>query len=108
MASWLAIRKPVTGLQGALLKCLAFLIPLGVWCAVSYCPFIWHPLVKITEPGDSGFEAGTPCTAEFFASNNASLIAEGKVPAQGIRANPIYLPPPHAVAKALYTAFTTE
>src|SRR4051794_6602330 len=108
MATWLAIRKPVTGLRSTLLKFMAFLIPLGIWCAVSYCPFIWHPLMEVTAPGQSGFEIGSTLTPEFFDSNNAELVAAGKEPAQAARANPVYFQPPHRVAKALYTAFTTE
>jgi len=108
MASWLAIRKPVTGLRGTLLKVLAFLLPLGVWCAISYCPYVWHPLTEITEPGDSGLQAGITCDPKVLADINTSLRADGKAPATGIPANPKYLPPPHRVIRALYTAFKTE
>jgi NitT/TauT family transport system permease protein len=108
MATWLAIRKPVTGLRGTVLKFAAFLIPLGIWCAVSYCPFIWHPLVNITDAGDSGLAIGIPCDPKVLRDINQPLIAEGKRPAFGVPANPRYLPEPHRVAKALYTAFTTE
>jgi len=108
MATWLAIRKPVTGLRSTLLKFLAFLLPLAMWCAVSYCPFVWHPLVQVTEPGDSGFDVGMTCEPRVFADINKSLLADGKKPCVAVPANPKYLPPPHRVARALYTAFTTE
>ena len=108
MAAWLAIRKPVTGPRGTLLKVLAFLIPLAVWCAISYCPFIWHPLVEVTVPGDSGLEAGLQCDPAVLADINRPLLAQGKKPAEGVPSNPRYLPPPHRVAKALYTAFSTK
>ena len=29
----------------------SFLLPLLVWCLVSYVPFIWHPKVEVTVPG---------------------------------------------------------
>lgn len=109
MASWLAIRKPVTGLRGTLLKVLAFLIPLGLWCAISYCPYLWHPLMEVTDPGDSGLDVGVTCTAGVLANDiNRPLVEAGKKPALGVPANPKYFPAPHRVAKALYTAFTAK
>ena len=36
-----------TGLWAA-----SFLVPLLLWCAVSYVPFVWHPMVRVTDPGD--------------------------------------------------------
>jgi len=108
METWLAIGKPVTGLRARLLKVLAFVLPLALWSLVSYCPFIWHPLVQITDPGDSGLEIGIPCEPGVLADINKSLAAEGKKPAAGTPANQKYLPPPHSVARAIYTAFTTE
>ena len=29
----------------------SFLLPLLVWCLISYTPFIWHPKVLVTDPG---------------------------------------------------------
>ncbi len=29
----------------------SFLIPVLIWCAVSYLPFLWHPQVQITQSG---------------------------------------------------------
>jgi NitT/TauT family transport system permease protein len=45
---------------------------------------------------------------EVFAARNRELAAASARPAQGERSNPIYLQAPHAVARALYTAFTTR
>ncbi len=33
----------------------SFLIPILIWCAVSYLPFIWHPQVQITNSGSVSF-----------------------------------------------------
>lgn len=44
--------------------------------------------------------------ADFYAANEKAL-AEGKTPASGSPANPIFLPAPHEVAIAFYKAFTT-
>jgi NitT/TauT family transport system permease protein len=105
---WLAVRKELPGRRGAVLKAMAFLLPLAVWAAVSYVPFLWHPMVRITDPGDSGFltvDARLP-KAEL-AAENARLGAAGERPAAGVAANPIFLPAPHEVGRALYTSFTT-
>ncbi len=106
--SWLAVRKELPGRRGGVLKAMAFLLPLATWAAVSYVPFLWHPMVRITDPGDSGFlavDARLP-KAEL-AAENARLEAAGGRPAAGVAANPIFLPAPHEVARALYTSFTT-
>ena len=29
----------------------SFLLPLLLWSALSYIPFLWHPFVKITDSG---------------------------------------------------------
>ena len=108
MATWLAIRKPVTGLRGLLLKILSFLIPLGVWCAVSYCPFIWHPMTRIVDVGDAeGMVVGDDWKTPVFEEENRKLKEAGRRPAVGVLVNPKVLPAPHEVGRALYTAFST-
>ena len=84
----------------------AFLLLL--WCAVSYTPFIWHPMVAITDPGSVDyFQKDMQVDRAEFAGENAKASAEGRAPAAGTRENPVYLPAPHRVAKALVTAFRT-
>ena len=105
---WFAVRKELPRERARKLTLLSFLIPLGLWCAVSYLPFLWHPLVKIEDPGAASyFTAGMLVEKEVFASENDKLRAEGKPQATGARENPIYLPAPHRVAIAMYTAFRT-
>lgn len=88
---------------------LSFLLPLGLWCAVSYVPFLWHPMVKVTTPGDvAWFQEGMMLDRADFARERDKVLAQGGVAPAGERANPIFLPPPHAVGRALYTAFTTK
>lgn len=91
------------------LTLLSFLLPLMLWSLVSYVPFLWHPKIEITDPGSvSWFKPGMLVERDVF-SNQALLASEQqlKLP-EGIRSNPIYLPAPHEVAIAFYTAFTTE
>jgi NitT/TauT family transport system permease protein len=106
---WLGVRKPLTSSQTLAAKVLAFLLPLGLWCLVSYCPYVWHPMVRVTDGGGSAFlEVGTLIERTELAAENARLRDAGKAPAVGTTANPIFLPAPHEVGRAMHTAFTTE
>lgn len=107
MSSLFAIRQDPPPVRSLVLKLLSFLLPLAAWCVVSYVPGVWQPIVRITDPGDSFFRADTPVKRAEFEQTNATLRAAGKVPMTGIGENPVYLPPPHKVAQAFYTAFTT-
>jgi NitT/TauT family transport system permease protein len=90
------------------LTLLSFLLPLGVWCGVSYIPFLWHPKVLVSDPGDLDYaSAGTLIDRTVFDDEVLRLRAEGKREPSGTRANPIFLPAPHQVARALVTAFRT-
>jgi NitT/TauT family transport system permease protein len=102
------VRKNLSRRSSLWLTQGAFLIPLLVWCAVSYLPFVWHPKIKIIDPGSVDyFQAGMQVDrSEFKEQNEKQIAAEGK-PATGIRENPVYLPAPHLVARALVTAFLT-
>lgn len=87
----------------------SFLIPILIWCAVSYLPFIWHPQVQIADSGSVSYlQAGSRIDKDIFFSAAQSTVDQGLAPPQGILVNPIYLPAPHEVAIALVTAFTTE
>jgi NitT/TauT family transport system permease protein len=105
---WLAVRKALPAKPTRWLTVLAFALPLGLWGAVSYVPFIWHPLVRIENPGSVDyFVPGMLIEKETFASENAKALSARHAIATGTRSNPIYLPAPHAVATAMYTAFKT-
>lgn len=91
----------------------SFAIPILLWSLVSYAPFVWHPQVEITDPGDvSYFREGTLIDKEIYQREMDKLMVkqlqnqEVSLP-QGNPANPVYLPAPHQVLTALYTAFTT-
>lgn len=87
----------------------SFLIPILIWCAVSYLPFIWHPQVQITDSGSVAYlQVESRIDKDQFFSAAQSAVDQGLTPPQGILVNPIYLPAPHEVAIALITAFTTE
>lgn len=86
----------------------SFLIPILIWCAVSYLPFIWHPQVQITNSGSVSFlQVGSRVDKNVFYVEAQNAVNTGTEPPQGNLVNPIYLPAPHQVATALVTAFTT-
>ncbi|MEC5218698.1 NitT/TauT family transport system permease protein [Actimicrobium sp. GrIS 1.19] len=91
----------------ALLTIGSFLLPILVWCVVSYVPFVWHPKVLIEGVGGVDyFSVGMLVDADEFKVQTAAMLAQHLAAPQGTPANPIYLPAPHLVARALYTAFT--
>lgn len=110
--SWTTPRTELDKSSKLWLTFASFAIPLIIWSLVSYVPFIWHPDIKVTEPGDvSYFRVGTLVKEEVFNREVEKRLAipnedPAKIP-KGIPANPVYLPAPHEVAMALYTAFTT-
>jgi len=106
---WLGLKEELPHHRKVLLTIGSFLLPLALWCAVSYIPWLWHPNVKITSPGDVEYfveEMEVPRT-DFLAESAKVKAAGGTLP-EGERVNPVYLPAPHKVVKAFYTAFTTE
>jgi NitT/TauT family transport system permease protein len=105
---WFTVRQELSSGRRRVLGLVAFLLPLLLWSIVSYVPFIWHPNIKLTDPGAvSWMRPGLQVACADFAKEVAKAEAAGLHPPTGEPANPIYLPPPHAVGRALYTAFTT-
>lgn len=102
------VAKELTPKFKFLLSFGSFLIPILIWCAVSYLPFIWHPQVQITDSGSVQFlQVDSRVDKNIFYAEAQNAIDQGTVPPQGILVNPIYFPEPHKVVKALVTAFTT-
>jgi NitT/TauT family transport system permease protein len=108
LSSWFVVRRELSPRKRTFLGIGSFLLPLIIWCAVSYVPFIWHPMVMVSNPGDVDyFQSGMLVDKAVFKDELVNMQSAGKAIPQGNPANPIYLPAPHAVAKALYTGFTT-
>jgi len=108
-SKWLAIRKELSVRRRALLTVLSFLLPIGIWCAVSYVPWIYHPMILVSEKGDvSFFREGQRINKTIFEEQNAIMRESGQTVAAGTPANPVYLPAPHEVGKAFYTSFKTK
>jgi NitT/TauT family transport system permease protein len=105
---WLGLKNELPQRRRFLLGVLSFLVPVAIWSIVSYVPWIWHPQVLITAPGDVDyFIEDLQVPRADFLRESAKMKAEGLTLPEGIRVNPPYLPAPHTVARAFYTAFTT-
>ena len=102
------VAKELSQRNKLLLGLSSFLIPILIWCAVSYLPFIWHPQVQITHSGSVTYlQAESRVDRNTFYREAQNAVNAGLVPPQGKLVNPIYLPAPHEVATALVTAFVT-
>ena len=109
MRGWFQLLKPISPTARALLGILSFILPIGLWCLVSYSPHVWHPDVKITEGGGLSYlTPGMQMDRAGFDALVKDAKSFGLEPPRGVPANPIYLPAPDAVVKAFYTSFTTE
>ncbi len=108
MVAWLQVQKPLGSRPRLLLVISSFLLPIFVWCVVSYVPAVWHPQMRIDNPGSIDYlQSGMRIDRAAFDSEVAEALKENRAPPTGKPSNPIYLPAPHEVAIALYTAFIT-
>ena len=66
---------------------------------MSYVPWLWHPMIRVETSGDvTWLKPGTLIERGEFAKQVVAIEAKGGAAPTGHRANPIYLPAPHAVA----------
>ena len=109
LMSLFAVNKPLEPRSRTIVALFSFGLPVLLWCLVSYVPFIWHPDMKISDPGSvSYFRTDMLVDKEVFYREAQTASDKGLSIPQGIPANPVYLPAPHEVISAFYTAFTTE
>ena len=102
------IRAPLSPTSRTLFAVLSFALPLLVWCAVSYVPWIWHPMVLVSDPGSvSYFKVGMRVPRDAYDAEFEKAKQSGAALPAGRPANPVYLPAPHEVLAAFYTSFTT-
>ncbi len=106
---WFAARKQLRKKPRLVLGVMSFVLPVLIWSLVSYVPWLWHPKVEVTVPGDvSYFNNGMLVDRGVFFNEKSKIHEMGGALPQGRPANPIYLPAPHQVVKAFYAAFTSE
>lgn len=105
---WFVVGRPLSPTSRVMLGILSFVLPVLLWCVVSYVPFVWHPLVVVTQPGGvSYFRPGMRVQQDAFDQQVAAMEKAGLAKPEGNPANPVYLPAPHEVAIAMFTAFST-
>jgi len=68
---WFPIRRDLPQGRRLLLTVVSFLLPVVIWCVVSYVPWIWHPDVKIEVSAERDgvatvFTAGDHVSRGFF------------------------------------------
>ncbi|WP_193211788.1 ABC transporter permease [Luteolibacter marinus] len=99
LRGWFLIRRDLPHGRRVLLTVVSFLLPLALWCVVSYVPWIWHPDVKIElsaerEGVTTVFTAGDHVSREFFPEfveavrqENAAVLAarEAGTPGSGAK-----------------------
>jgi NitT/TauT family transport system permease protein len=99
LRDWFLIRRDLPQGRRFALTAVSFLLPLVIWCVVSYVPWIWHPDVKIElsaerEGVTTVFTAGDHVSKGFFpefveavrAENAAVLAAKAAgTPASGAK-----------------------
>ncbi len=108
LSSWFAVRRELSPRKRSLLGMGSFLLPLLIWSVVSYVPAVWHPMVLISQPGDVDyFQVDMLVDKQVFNQELVDAASANKTLPVGEPANPVYLPAPHEVVKALYTSFIT-
>jgi NitT/TauT family transport system permease protein len=101
---WVGANTPLDVRKRLILSVLSFLLPLLIWCMVSYVPFVWHPLVLISEPGQVSYlQRGMRLDRLIFNTEVENAKSAGEPPPQGTPSNPVYLPAPGAVLQALWS-----
>lgn len=68
---WFSVRRDLGPQRNSFLTALSFLLPIAIWCLVSYCPFIWHPDIAMQiaanrEGVNTTFTAGDRVGRDFF------------------------------------------
>ena len=106
--NWFRVHKALSPRARLLFGVFSFVLPILVWCTVSYVPFVWHPQVLISNPGSVDyFKPAMRVNKDVFARESDEAKKAGKALPEGVLSNPIYLPSPDQVVKAFYTSFTT-
>jgi NitT/TauT family transport system permease protein len=108
LAKLFQVLRPILTRAKFVLGSMSFVLPIVVWSIVSYVPAVWHPQVRITDPGSVDYlQVGMRMDKYAFADAVKEAAADHKDTPKGMASNPIYLPAPHEVAAALYTSFMT-
>ncbi len=81
LTNWFPIRRELPQSRAFVLAVISFLLPLALWCLVSYVPFIWHPDIKIElsaerEGVTTVFTTGDHVSRAFFPGFEKAVRGE--------------------------------
>ncbi|MEQ1840469.1 MAG: hypothetical protein ABL994_08670, partial [Verrucomicrobiales bacterium] len=80
---WFSARKELSPKRSAILTLFSSALPLLVWCAVSYLPFLWHPDVELQISADregvtTVYTPGDRVSEEFFPEFEAAVRTQNE------------------------------
>ncbi len=80
---WFAARRDLSPRRASLLGLLSFALPLLIWSAVSYLPFLWHPDMELQISADrenvtTVYVAGDRMSQDFFPEFQESVRVQNK------------------------------
>ena len=85
LRDFLGLRHELPPRRRLVLTFLSFALPLGLWATVSYVPWLWHPLVRVSDPGGVDyFLPGMYVDRDVFAHELANAKKSGIAPPQGV------------------------
>ncbi len=82
--SWFAVRRELPHSRRGVLTIASFVLPLALWCLVSYVPWIWHPDIKIELSAERDdvttvFTAGDHVSRDYFPTFVEAVRAENEM-----------------------------
>ncbi|MEM1110235.1 MAG: ABC transporter permease [Planctomycetota bacterium] len=79
-SSWFTVTGGLSAKRSTPLIVASFILPMAVWCLVSYVPFIWHPLVDVQVSGGSIYRIGDrPEKADFRSEREEALAGNAVI-----------------------------
>ncbi|MGJ8677991.1 MAG: ABC transporter permease [Akkermansiaceae bacterium] len=89
---WFRVHQPLSKKRRLFLTVLSFLIPILIWCIVSYTPFIWHPDIKLDVSANRNdvttvYTAGDRLSKDYFPTFVEAVRKSNHETEQGINPN---------------------
>src|SRR4029077_3510404 len=85
MRNWFQVLKPISPRAKLVLGSMSFVLPIIIWCVISYVPFVWHPQVLITDPGSADYlQPGMRMDKHAFADVVKEAEDDNKDPPRGV------------------------
>jgi NitT/TauT family transport system permease protein len=79
MAGWFNVRQELSKERRKIIGWASFLLPILIWCTVSYVPFVWHPEVLVAKVGDVDyFQEGMRIDKAIYLEELANMHQQGK------------------------------